>query len=185
MDLSEREIVLEEINQSSLKPIVCKLNTYEVSVEEVKKIKTKNKKHGDTRRGVTFGTIEARAIIFYPWHKIDKEDTVSKVFIYFDDGRTKSDPKLKKEVDEHLRRELGSDKPFSFCPRNSKDEEGVQLADVLAHSYQKYVEENADAAFDKIRGKTAKYAVKYLSDSITFSDTETDKQISGCALLTK
>lgn len=151
MKSKEREIVLETIknSDSKLNFFICEFNTYEVPDQIVNNERVK---FSDTDTPLDPVGLDARQFAFATWEIIEWEkDNLSKVILFYDGKSFEENKKLKEELKIHLERQLNRI-PFEMNFPDSKDCEGVQLADILANSYYRY-KTGRDSIFQIIKDR--------------------------------
>jgi hypothetical protein len=148
MKNKERKIVLETLknSDSKLNFFVIRFDTYEAPDQIVK---NKGVKFSDTDIALDPVGLDARQFAFGTWEIIkQEEDNLSEVILFYDG---ESFRKLKEELKIHLERQLNGI-PFKMNFPDSKDCEGVQLADILANSYYRSLN-GGDSIFQIIKDR--------------------------------
>lgn len=158
MKSKERKIVLEILknSDSKLNFFICEFNTYEVPDQIVENERVK---FSDTDTPLDPGGLDARQFAFATWGIIEPvKDNLSKVILFYDGKSFEENKELKEELETHLERQLNGIPlnriPFEMNFPDSKDGEGVQLADILANSYYRY-KTGRDSIFQIIRDRVA------------------------------
>ena len=75
----------------------------------------------------------------------------------------------------HLKGQLGSEEKYQINTPNSKDSEGVQLADVVVNSYFKYLS-GKDKVFEELTGKVIVREKVYEDGKSKYLASKTNEQ---------
>lgn len=152
----EREVVLNALKNSSLNLVASRFDT---SSAPQNIVKNNNAKFADTGIVLDSTGLEARHFAFLAWSIIEPiKGSLSKVILHYDGKKFEENKELKQELRTHLERQLGKI-PFEVYTPDSKECEGVQLADVLANAQYRALNKK-DTLFEILKGKAVTAEMK-------------------------